>query len=204
MVQPNYQTYISLHSWFSWDLLRFTGLWRASQQSSMQWHSWYQNLCGFFSGYSPFFTQENRAVSPESSQSSGQTISVAETAGGSYACNNEGENMENLTDLPFKVSTVVLKFFSVRRSRGISVNQSCGKVHSVIWRGHDWECSWLIAVLKMGQNGINIFCSASCWKIPHDKCGMWISEGNRIKKKVLKYCPLFSCKYIKLNHLADG
>lgn len=34
----------------------------------------------------------------ESSQSSGQTISMAETAGGSYACHDERENMENLTD----------------------------------------------------------------------------------------------------------
>lgn len=57
---------------------------------------------------------------------------MAETAGGSYACNDERENMEDLTDLPFKVSTVILKFFSVRRSRGFSVSQSCGKIHSVI------------------------------------------------------------------------
>lgn len=49
----------------------------------------------FFSCYSPFFTQANRAVSPKSSQFSGQPISMCETSGDSYACNDEKVNVEN-------------------------------------------------------------------------------------------------------------
>lgn len=82
-----------------------------------------------------------------------------------------------LKDLLFNVSTVILKFCSVRRSRGISVRQSCGEVHSITWRGHDWECSWLRAecrLLRMEQDGMNIFCSPSCWKIPHQECEIWM------------------------------
>lgn len=60
-----------------------------------QQRSWYKNLFIFFSCYSPFFTQANRAVSPECSQSSGQTISMSETAGDSYACNDGRVNVEN-------------------------------------------------------------------------------------------------------------
>lgn len=53
-------------------------------------------ICGFFfSCYSPFFTQANRAVSPKSSQFSGQPISMCETSGDSYACNDEKVNVEN-------------------------------------------------------------------------------------------------------------
>lgn len=153
--------------------------------TAMQQHSWYQTLFIFCSYYSPFFKQIELFLQKAHSLLV-KLYPWLELLGIHVHVMMKERTWRALTDLPLEVSAVILKFCSVRRSRGISVNQSCGEAHSIIWRGHNWECSWLRAVLKMGKNGMNIFCSPSCQKIPHKECGIWISEGNNIKKKSIE------------------